>query len=107
VLSIIEKLSPQERNVVRECLRAAVDGAFFPDWEFQTLIGVPREKVRSIADQWPGVDFSDPAVAAGIVGTMNNLLAYPHGRNAEWTAFISCGPQFVEQTLDKLVDLGV
>ena len=49
-------LSPEERNIVLECLRGAAEGPFFPDWEFQTLFGLTRKEVKDIADAWPTVN---------------------------------------------------
>ena len=39
-----------DSRVIGECLRAAVNGPFFPDWEFSTLFGLTRDEVRAVAD---------------------------------------------------------
>lgn len=60
-MSLVE-LSDAEREIVRECLRAAVDGSLFPDWEFQTLFGLERREVRRILSLWPELDETDESV---------------------------------------------
>ena len=44
----IERLSPSDVEVVRECLDAAVRGPFFPDSEFHTLIGLTSDEVDAV-----------------------------------------------------------
>jgi hypothetical protein len=83
-------LSDTEREVVRECLRAAVEGPFFPEWEFHTLFGVTRAEVKGVVNSWPNVDESDETVILAINNSLNNLLGYPLGREEEdWPKFIS------------------
>lgn len=104
---IITKLSEREKQTVGECLRAAVIGTFFPDWEFQTLFGITREKVSAIAQRWPDIDNIDEVVSAAIVGSLGHLLGYPHGEEAQWSEFISVSADDVKQTLGKLIELGL
>jgi hypothetical protein len=73
-------LDDREREVVRECLRAAVNGPFFPDWEFETLFGLDREEVRRVLLSWPTLNEADETVVPAINNSMNNLLGYPMGR---------------------------
>jgi hypothetical protein len=44
---------PAEVRAVGGCLRAAVDGPFFPDGEFPILIGPNRPDMRAIMEAWP------------------------------------------------------
>jgi hypothetical protein len=46
-------LHAAELDVVKECLRAAVDGPFFPDWELHALFGLERAEVRKVLQSWP------------------------------------------------------
>src|SRR5712691_11317146 len=39
----LANLDEKEREVVQECLRATVEGPFFPDWEFETIFGLKRD----------------------------------------------------------------
>ena len=49
----LSDLTQNEQQVVFECLKAAVDGPFFPDWEFPTLFGLWREEVGRVVADWP------------------------------------------------------
>jgi hypothetical protein len=75
----LQHLSPEQRKLVRKCLIAAVEGPFFPDWEFHLLFSLERDEVRMIANQWPTIDESDDDVRRAIKNSFNKLLGYPHG----------------------------
>lgn len=77
-----------DREVIGQCLRAAADGPFFPDWEFHTLFGFERVEIRRIAERWPDWD-DDVEQADAINAAMNNLLGYPHRRWDAWHDYIS------------------
>lgn len=38
-------LTQDQRDIVERCLHAAVEGPFFPDWEFHTLMGLHWRRV--------------------------------------------------------------
>lgn len=46
----------EDQEVILQCLLAAADGPFFPDWEFSTLFGFEREEIRRTASTWPDTD---------------------------------------------------
>ena len=94
VMSLLD-LRGHEREIVFECLGAAVDGPFFPDDDFHTIFGLEREDVAEIVKSWPDVDDSDEDVSTAINNAMNNLLGYPHGREDAWDDFISVSPEEV------------
>jgi hypothetical protein len=80
-----------DSEVIAQCLRAAADGPFFPDWEFTILFGFERDEVRRIAECWP--NWGDEAEQARAVdAAMNNLLCYPHNRWDRWHNHISPVP---------------
>ena len=58
----INALRHEERDIIRQCLSAAVVGPFFPDWEFHTLFGIARSQVAEILARWPDVDESQEEV---------------------------------------------
>lgn len=95
-------LDDGERRIVRECLRAAVEGSFFPDGEFHTLFGLARGEVHRILSLWPELDEADESVVIAINNSFNNLLGYP-ARNGdeEWPKFISVTRGEVERIFDK------
>jgi hypothetical protein len=97
----LKDLDDSEKKVVRECLEAAVNGPFFPDWEFRTLFGIEREQVRVVLDAWPDVDDANENVMLSINNSMNNLLGYPHGCDQQWHSFVSVSPDEVERVFSK------
>ena len=97
----LSDLTPSEQQTVRECLAAAANGPFFPDWEFQTLFGVERSEVKTILDAWPSIDETNESVFLAINNSMNNLIGYPHGREREWPQYISARPEDVARILQK------
>jgi hypothetical protein len=75
-MGAVQRLSAREVEIVRQCLSAAVEGPFFPDWEFDTLIGLDRDEVAEVLAAWPGGDADTQDLAVNNV--LNNLLGYPH-----------------------------
>ena len=81
-------LSGAEREVVCQCLRAAVDGPFFPDFEFLALLGTERAELSALLDLWPRLDDTDGHIHALINNAILNLLCYPHQCEADWPKHI-------------------
>ena len=81
------QLNEGDQVTVGACLRAAAEGPFFPEWEFHTLFGLHRDEVRAFAASWPNSkDERDEFQAVN--NSMNNLLGYPHGLEAQWSSWI-------------------
>ena len=97
----LASLTQREREVVFQCLRAASDGPFFPDWEFHTLFGLERAQVRRIAGAAPHVDDSDEDTVLAIHNALGNLLGYPHDQEHAWPHFISVPHEEVSRVFDK------
>jgi hypothetical protein len=104
---LVDELSERDRQTVGECLRAAEQEDFFPEWEFETLFGISRKEVSIVREKWPDVDISQVDVGAAVIGAMNHLLGYPHGQDLLWKKYISVGPDAIQLTLDKLLGLGL
>lgn len=95
-------LDEQEREVVRRCLQAAVDGPFFPEWEFGTIFGLRRDEVRRVLVSWPSLDESDEIVVRAINNSFNNLLGYPATNKQEiWPMFIPVSAVELARVFDK------
>jgi hypothetical protein len=95
-------LDEHELDVVRQCLQAAVEGPFFPDWEFETLFGLERDEVRRVLGSWPDIDETDQNVVIAINNAFNNLLGYPTPNKGEiWPRFISVGGMELARIFDK------
>jgi len=90
-----EALSEADSAVIKGCLKATVDGPFFPEWEFYALFGLWRSEVAVVLASWPDLPADAPAgydspadfQEVAINNAMNNLLGYPHGVQGE--AFVS------------------
>jgi hypothetical protein len=94
-------LTPDELHLVGRCLVAAVDGPFFPDWEFHTLFGVTRAGARAVASAWPEVDELEEVVAVTVNNSFINLLGYPHGEAAAWDRLVGATREEVERVFLK------
>jgi hypothetical protein len=76
-MSIADGMTAGDIETIRICLRAAVDGPYFGEWEFQTLMGVTRGEMRAVLAAWPS---DSPEQALAVNNALNNLLGYPHNR---------------------------
>jgi hypothetical protein len=100
-------LTEDEQKIVGACLRAAVAGPFFPEWEFSTLFGLSRSEVRDVSDRYPDVDQDDDTEMGNddswlaINNAFSNILSYPHGQEAVWSEWISVPASEVERVYKK------
>jgi hypothetical protein len=101
-----QSLSEADRTIVGQALLAAADGPFFPDWEFHTLFGLERSRVRAIATAWPELSAPLDEVALAVNNSLNNLLGYPHDQNAVWSHWISVDRKQLGDLFNKLRDHG-
>lgn len=100
--TLLSELSDREREIAGQCLKAAAEGPFFPDWEFHTLFGLDRDEVRKIAASWPDIDGKPSDVRLAIHNSLVNLIGYPHGLDRQWAAFISASRVEAEALLHKI-----
>jgi hypothetical protein len=96
------QLSDGDKALVGQVLRAAVDGPFFPEWEFHTLFGLTRSEVRAVADAWPNLDLTSEDVALAVNNSLNHLLGYPHRQHSVWFQWISADPAQLADLLSRL-----
>lgn len=92
-------LTPNQIQVIDECLRAAAYGPFFPDGEFSALFGMTRKQVADVAEQWPVVLSEPEHVHLAVNNSMNNLLGYPSKQRAEWGDYVSVDRDEVKSVL--------
>ena len=83
-------------QVFKESLLAAARGPFFPDGEFHPLFGLERADVESIANTFSPSTALAGDVALALNNAMNNLLGYPHQREAAWSEWLSVSPAQLE-----------
>jgi hypothetical protein len=108
MLDVTTMLDPAEVRVIGECLRAAVDGPFFPDWEFPILIGPNRPDMRAIMEAWPAQTVDDVAFFEAVRWVITSLMIYPHGYrdDAVWQFYISADIREVDRIFWKLIENG-
>ena len=98
---ILNGLTPDERELVRRSLVVAIEGPYFPDWEFQTLFGVTRAEVAEVVRKWPAVDETRDVARLAIDNALANLLGYPHGRTAQLKSELGVTTERLEQVFTK------
>ena len=96
-------LTEEEKSIVRECLVASLEGPFFPDWEFHTIFGITREELKKVISAWPNIDLKNKAVDLAIHNSLNNLIGYPHGKENEWSKYISKSLNDIKAIQNKLI----
>ncbi len=85
-------LTDEEQDMIYQCLKAAVEGPFFPDNEFPTLFGVTKDDVVRLIALWPDINHAQSLTKVAINNSMNNLLGYPHKKFDIWHEYISVDP---------------
>lgn len=98
----LKLISDGDRKLISECMTAALEGTFFPEWEFPILFGIDRSELKSVLDQWPDLDEKDEIVQMATVNSMAHLLGYPHGCDKEWSDYISVSRKHVRDMIDRV-----
>jgi hypothetical protein len=93
--------SSTEHQVFQEALAAAAHGPFFPDWEFQTLIGFDRTAVMAAAASFVPTTPLAGDLAVMLNNCINNLLGYPHGQDSAWSCWLSVTPLELETIFSR------
>jgi hypothetical protein len=88
-------------SLIGRCLRAAVEGPFFPEVEFGTLFGISRLELAALATSWPDADWHSPRVRLAVLNSLNNLTGYPHREEEAWQELIG-SPR--EEVVEALTD---
>jgi hypothetical protein len=92
-------LTERNHEIIGQCLRAAADGPFFPDWEFHTLFGLDRTHFRTLAQSYAPADSVPVHLGIAVNNSLNNFLGYPIDCASELAAWVSASRQEIEQTL--------
>jgi hypothetical protein len=101
-----EAISSPDSEIVRRVLRAAVDGPFFPEWEFHTLFGVDRSTASEVLAAWPKQTVGREEFRCAVIGSLNNLIGYPHAKDRDFLNYFPEGREAIEKTLAHLAALG-
>ena len=100
-------LDPDTLRITKACLRAAVEGPFFPDWEFQTLVGVDRDTVGIVMEAWPVRTVEPERFVCAVMNSLTMLLLYPHGDQEARDHHVSVEVDEVRQALERLQAAGL
>jgi membrane protease YdiL (CAAX protease family) len=99
----LEDCTEEDRQIIGRCLRATVQGPFFPDWEFPILFGLERAEVARVLLAWPNVDGRDKVVRSAVHSSLGNLLGYPHGEEQAWDQYISVPRARVQEVFERWI----
>lgn len=83
---MLSGLTAEQREIIRRAMDAAVNGPFFPDWEFSTLFGVSRNAAAASLARFPELSAQNEDDYLTVYNSIANLLGYPHGQWAELEA---------------------
>jgi hypothetical protein len=92
----VDDLTAQEKRLIASCLIEAVNGPYFPDWEFHTLVGAKRPEIREIAASWLAGEQVTPEAVLLTQSVLNNLRGYPHGQAAGLERVTGASPAALE-----------
>ena len=93
-------LTPPQLDLLHRCLRAAVEGDYFPDWELPTLMGARVEELRAILRDWAHLDLCSRDTREVLINVVVNLCGYPHNQKERLWKEVRAD----ESTLDELVE---
>ena len=88
--------------MVGRCLLVAADGQYFPDWEFETLIGATRDDVRAASEEWLNGTPRTARMNEVAVSVLANLLGYPHHLLEQLPDAVGHSAGEIQATLHKL-----
>jgi hypothetical protein len=91
----------EDRRIIAEALKAAVEGPFFPDEEFHSIFGLERAEVAEVSRSWPNVDEADDRVGIAVNNTLVNLTGYPHKKEKDWDRFLSVPESWLLEVLGR------
>lgn len=95
-------LTEKEKDTIKECLEATVNGPFFDEWEFQTLFGINRSQVNDVLSKWPKLDLENEDDYYVIRQSLAQLIGYPHRKEKKWSEFISKSPSEVRILFERI-----
>ena len=96
----IADLGSEDAELLREAFNAAVEGPFFPDWEFEAIMGFERTDLRRLIEEWPAVSDSELFDMAAI-NVLNNFLGYPHRKWEQWSEYSRADPKRLADLLRR------
>lgn len=96
--------SLEEKNILKNSIKAAIDGPFFPEWEFQTLLGVYRKELKDFYDNWNNRYFMSQEPLLKITSVLGMLISYPHKQNEILISCYGVSPDNLNIIFNKLLN---
>jgi len=97
-------LTNTDHLIISQCLKAAADGPFFPEWEFKILFGFSRDEFRRQAALYESADDQPVHVGYAVHNALNHLVGYPIDSEDQWSAWIPVPRSEVRVLLTKWCD---
>lgn len=97
----LNDLTDREEGIILACLKASINGPFFPESEFHPIFGVYPKEIEEIISNWPNVDEDKIEVRLAINNALNNLLSYPHKCEKYWPEFIPVSKKEIDRIFIK------
>jgi hypothetical protein len=81
-----KELSPSEKEIALQCMKAIADGHEIEDREFQTRLGIARPTLKRVISLWPQIDDSsdDSVEFLAINNCLNELCRGVDIPATEW-----------------------
>jgi hypothetical protein len=98
-----DRLSKTEQDIVRQCMNVVLNSNYIEDFEIHARLGINRQTLRNLMEQWPVLDDSSEDSDAFLA--INNCLSavcygihFPPG---EWSRWFDTSEQEVEGVYTK------
>jgi hypothetical protein len=100
----LSRLDHVDKDIVRGCLVAVLDGPWIGDWEFQTRLGIDRDALRELLAAWPVLDDTTEGSPAhlAINNCMNEVCHGVPIAAEEWPRWFKASPDEVRPTYRKM-----
>lgn len=83
-------------------MKAAKDGPFFPDWEFETLFSFTRDGLGEMIAAWPDLSHLGSDAQDILVSIVNMFTLYPHQMEDELMKRTKCSNDDINRLADLL-----
>lgn len=77
----LQHCTQEDRKIIGDCLRATVEGPFFPEWEFHILFGLTRAEVARVLQSGHRWTKATIPYAVRCMARSGSLSAIPMAKN--------------------------
>jgi hypothetical protein len=102
----MDKVIKKYENIILQCFNAAIEGPFFPEWEFHTLMGFTRKEINLIYLNFKEKHIIDENFKIALSNLLGNLLYYPHNQSQKiWDKYIHMSKKELEALVNQIKEL--